>query len=194
MLDDIPPEYQTLPQRMLDAMQENWLELEKQPYWMDIQRTTKNRLVDVLDQGVVDGLNGNQFSNRIREAFGGQASLQRANSIARTETTGAMNAGHQAGYDMLADDALMLGKTWSAILDLDLRNSHKATHNQTVPAKAMFQIPYPTSKGGKGKRKQRKRKPGAGGFEEAPWPGYWGLSPGNRVNCRCTTLAALNLE
>lgn len=118
-------------------------------------------------------------------------SRQRAEAIARTETTGAMNTGHQAGYELLDDDGLIGGKSWDSVADGDVRESHTLAHTQTVKVREHVRLALPAPSSG------RRRKAIGDGFETCPFPGWWWLTPANRVNCRCTTLAAFeaaNLE
>jgi hypothetical protein len=92
----------------------------------------------------------------------------RAMAIARTEVTGAFNAGHDATYRALAADGLISGKTWLATLDGDARETHARNHEKTVPADGEFDV----------------------GGHSAPYPGHHKLPAKERVRCRCTTVAA----
>lgn len=185
-VDDVLRNF-SLPKAVLDAIEGNWNELEQQPFWRAIQVTTEVRVTAVLNETI--GLGPRAAGKVIRETLGETAfPRERANAIARTETTGAMNAGTMAGMEELAADGLLSGKTWDALLDDDLRASHQQAHEQTVGVREMFKLPLPTPAGGR----RRRRKDFADGFETAPFPGHWQLSAGNRVNCRCTILSAFS--
>jgi hypothetical protein len=152
-------------QRILGALDD----LESQDYWQAIQLETERRLVDVIQAGIAEGLNSYSIGMRIREHLGGYEARKRAYKIARTETTGAMNAGHVAQMQSLG--AAVEGKKWLSITDKDARESHAAANGQTVRG---VDTPFII-----------------GGYE-APYPGHWSLPAGERVNCRCTVLSVLN--
>ena len=101
-------------------------------------------------------------------ALGGPAEV-RSKAIARTETTMAFNAGHQASYEAMADDGAVSGKTWLAIINNVARDMHVEANEQTVPVKADFTV----------------------GGSKAAYPGDWRLPAEERVNCRCTTVSEL---
>jgi hypothetical protein len=88
-------------------------------------------------------------------------------TIARTETTGSLNAGHNAALESIADSGDVLGKEWLAIGDSDTRDSHLTAHGQVVPVKGNFTV----------------RSFGC------PYPGWYGLPAQERVRSRCTTVA-----
>jgi hypothetical protein len=105
-----------LPERVQAAIELAWGELETQDYWRVIQATTAEHLTKIIGAAIDDGLNGREMSRRIEQALGGLARV-RADAIARTETTAAYNAGHEASYAALAEDGLRLparsGWRWS---------------------------------------------------------------------------------
>lgn len=158
-----------IPQAMLARIRQALAELEQQPYWLDLQRETEARLVEIILQGIEEGVGNYRIGMNIREHLGGKPANRRAQRIARTEVTGALNAGHQAAYDELADSGELRGKEWLTIGDSDVRQSHQALSNQVVGARENFNV---------------------GGYE-APYPGHWSLPPEHRIHCRCTTVAAL---
>jgi SPP1 gp7 family putative phage head morphogenesis protein len=164
--DYIPDE---MPERMKAAIRSALDELEQQPYWKAIQAATSDRVADLIRGGIDSGQSGSEMAKAIREALGGDGAKVRAKAIARTETTGAFNAGHQATFDYLDDEGLIAGKTWLAITDNRLRESHAALNNVTVRAKDEFDV----------------------GGSPAPYPGHFSLPPEERVNCRCTVIGAI---
>ncbi len=74
----------------------------------------------------------------------------------------------------LIAQGLFSGRTWTTVGDDDVRDTHVAMGGKVAEGLAMFVVPSP-----------------AGGTEEAPYPGWHGLSAGNRVNCRCTAISVL---
>jgi len=156
-----------LPQSVKDSIAAAFDELSEQEYWQAIQATTEQQLTTIIQGGIEEGLNGFYMRKRIQEALGDIGKV-RAAAIARTETTQAFNAGHQAAYDGLAADGLISGKTWLAAPDQDTRETHAALDGVTVGPGEDFDV----------------------GGNPAPYPGHWGLPAEERVNCRCTTVAA----
>jgi len=137
-------------------------ELEAQDYWEAIQQATSERLARLVEEGIEEGLNQYDLTKRINEALGGMAK-SRAAAIARTETTGAFNAGHQAAFTSLGDQ--ITGKIWLAVMDEHTRESHAALNGKLVAVDGEFDI------GGR-------------------FPGEVSLPPEDRINCRCTVVAA----
>lgn len=156
-----------LPQSVKDAITAAFDDLNEQEYWRAIQATTEQQLTSIIQQGIDEGLNGFYMRKRIQQALG-ELSKVRAAAIARTETTAAFNSGHQAAYDGLAADGLVTGKTWLAAPDKDTRETHAALDGVTVGPSEDFDV----------------------GGSPAPYPGHWSLPAEERVNCRCTTVAA----
>lgn len=144
-------------------------ELEQQDYWLNIQSETETNLRAIIDQAVDDKLGNYQLGMLIREHLGGFAANKRSQRIARTETTGAMNAGHLAYDEELINEGIVTMKEWSSVLDDDCRESHAALDGTKVPARADFIV----------------------GSSPAPHPGHWSLPAKERVNCRCTVLSVL---
>lgn len=91
----------------------------------------------------------------------------RATVIARTETLGALSAGREDAFAMVAET---LGgdfeHTWLATLDLRVRTAHKLADKQSVPLGTPFIV----------------------GDEPLMRPGDPNGSPENVIQCRCTTL------
>lgn len=158
-----------LPAYLKDAILDFMGELEERPYWKLVQAGTNEQISMVVAKGLEDGLSGSEMAKEILKQLGGNASKARAEAIARTETTGAMNAGHQAGYEYLAEDELLTGKTWLVIDDDRLRESHADLSEVTVGVNEDFDV----------------------GGNPAPYPGHYSLPAEERVNCRCTTIAAI---
>lgn len=156
----------SLPEYMYEGILKSLGKLEEQPYWKAIQAGTNEQISMVIGKGIEDGINGKQMAKLILKELGGDAAKTRAEAIARTETTGAMNAGHQVGYEDLAEDGLITGKTWLSVSDDRTRESHDEMNDETVGVKDKF------SNG-------------------SDYPGDPSLPAEERVNCRCTTIAAI---
>lgn len=155
-----------LPAGIKKAISAAFSELEIQPYWKAIQSATSAQLTGLLRKAMNDGVNGRQMAERVRKSLGDTGKV-RAAAIARTETTSAYNAGHQVAYEDLADDDLITGKKWKAIVDKFTRNAHFKLNGVSVGVGAKFNV----------------------GGTMAPYPGWHGLPAKQRINCRCTTLA-----
>ena len=87
-----------------------------------------------------------------------------ATRIIQTEGTAAINAGMNAVY-LQAQDLGVNGKfIWSAVNDMRTRPDHAAMQGEEKQPDGFFNGP---------------------GGERAPYPGWVGLSAGQRINCRC---------
>jgi len=146
------------------------------PYWADMQQETRRRLAGALKESIENRENLYHLTVRIGDGAGGvlgeESNTARALRIARTETTGALNAGHQVELDELAQDGVVTGKEWSAILDGVTRDSHAAMHGRRVAPGEMFVV----------------------NGHAAPYPGHHSLPAEERVSCRCTILSVIAAE
>jgi len=125
------------------------------------QRMVANQLKAGLDKG--EGLNG--LTNRIREVLG--SNRQRALSIARTQTAGAIGSGRHVGMK----DAGIELKIWLTSGDKDVRETHRDAgkrYAKGIPLDEPFVI----------------------GGDFLMHPAEAGGSPANVINCRCVELAA----
>jgi hypothetical protein len=164
--DDMPD----LPPETLAGLRRALSELEQQDYWRAIQDETEAQLTKIISDAIEERLGTYAIGMRIREHLGGIAANKRAQKIARTESTGAMNSGHMAFAEELIADGIVTGKEWSSILDNDCRESHAALNGKVVPARGMFIV----------------------GSSPAPHPGHWSLPARERVNCRCVVLSVFS--
>lgn len=162
-----------LPEYARDAIETALLELSEQGYWRDIQQATQTSIIDIVREGLEKGDAGHTIAKAIRQALG-QAAKVRARAIARTESSGALNAGHYSGLLSLAQDdpdGLLTGKTWLAVNDNDTRADHSALHETTIDVKTDFDV----------------------GGSAAPYPAHHSLPPEQRVNCRCTVIGSFDV-
>ena len=93
------------------------------------------------------------MSVRIRELLGGFDARKRAKKIARTETTMALNAGHEAEREELIASGLESGKQWLTIGDSEVRAKHAALSGNVVAPREDFSV----------------------GGSLARYPGHWSL-------------------
>ena len=135
-----------------------------QDYWDDIAEDTRTKIADMIADGLDDSKTLREIVSDVREAINGNG--YRARLIARTETTGALNAGHFAAQSR--DTATRIRtKQWVSIIDDVTRPEHAELDGTEVDKDEDFDV----------------------GGEKAPFPGFYGLSPGMRCNCRCTLVA-----
>ncbi len=154
---------QSVKQRILQSLEDS----TSQPYWEDIQRGVEADLRAVIEAGITEGLSTYQIGMNIRQHVGGFEARKRAYKIARTETGGALNAGHVAAMESLG--SAVTSKKWVSIGDKDTRETHEQAHGQTVPVNGQFIV--------------------AG--HECDYPGQYSLPPEERIHCRCTTISVL---
>ncbi len=88
---------------------------------------------------------------------------KRAQRIVRTETSAALNAGHQAQVDTLEANGLPVVKSWTSVGDRDVRDSHAAMDGVQVRGKENFNL----------------------GGHLVPYPAHCSLPAQERVRCRC---------
>ena len=160
----------SLPDELIEAIRQFFDELIIQDYWKDINRTTLTNLSRALETGILEGDTISEMSNRVFAAMGDDANRHRAARIARSETTGALNAGHHATRQMLASDGSVVGSEWLTVGDIDVRGNRledKFTHVIMHEVKVKIGKDFDVS------------------GEKAPYPGHHSLSAGNRINCRC---------
>jgi Phage Mu protein F like protein len=156
-----------LPENMRAAIR-NEVELTlREPYWHRIADDDTREIVqDAINNALENQLGGEgRLSKLISSATGGDISRSRARRIARTETTGAANAGQDAVLEGMAREGIRLGKEWLSIADASCRTSHMAMNGVRVgPGERFLVGPLRTP---------------------APFPGFRGLPADERVNCRC---------
>lgn len=155
-----------LPSRVLASIKGFLGTLERQAFWVRIQEETTTRLSSVIQAGIEQGDSLREIVKSVREGLGGDNAKVRARAIARTETTGCLNAGHYEARQTLIEDGLIGGSEWLALSGA--RPAHAALDGVVVKAGELYNV----------------------GGERAPYPGYYGLSAAQRINCRCTTVAS----
>jgi HK97 family phage portal protein len=141
-----------------------------------IQETTRDRLIEVIEEGIKKGIEEGesivQIEKRIEKMIENDFALsipKRLEYIVRTETLGAMNFGHICGYEQ---SGVVEGKEWLATMDERVRDAHAEADGQIVGMDEPFVV----------------------GGEVLEYPGDPAGSPENVINCRCTVLPVLKEE
>lgn len=157
-----------LPEFLKEKASEFFDELFGLDYWMEIDETTRDHIEVILRDGIERGVSIRDIAKQIEEDEG--YSRSRAINVARTETGGARNAGSVAAIEALGEETgLPITKEWLSTMSNTTRETHAAADGQEVPADGLFTV----------------------GDETAPYPGYHGLSAGERCNCLCSCLSGL---
>lgn len=129
-----------------------------------ISTHTRYLIQQALVQANAERLDIRATARRIRGVIGGKRGERRSMLIARTETTRAANAGHEAGAEASGIDLM---KIWVATADARTRDAHRAMIGRAaIPKQARFVV------GGVSMR----------------YPGDPVGGAGNCVNCRCRVL------
>lgn len=127
-----------------------------------ITQTTRDQIRRVLVQANTENVDVRTAATRLRTLLGGKGARRRALLIARTETTRAASAGHEAGAQ---STSLKLNKIWITTADSRTRESHRLMiRSKPVPKDGHFIV--------NGKHMKFPGDP-AGGASEV-------------CNCRCT--------
>jgi len=168
----ISPEQIRLPKKVRAAMDVQKAIILKQPYWRDIADTYRDQIANKVQKGIEDGKSTDEIADELKESLGEDGSKARAENIARTETTGFLQAGQQAAREELADAGVIKGKTWLSIIDDDTREDHVEANGQTVAFDEPFVV----------------------GGEECDYPGDVSLSPEQRCRCRCCSTSVLDSD
>lgn len=142
-----------------------------QSHWRSLPRGVRDDLASVLGQSIEAGESASQAVERLRETMPDLNKI-RALRIARTETTGALNAGQQVTRNRLARQGLVTKKEWIATLDGSTRQTHTDSNGQQVEATGLFTL----------------------GNQTARFPGDFSLSGEERANCRCVSVSITVVE
>ena len=134
----------------------------EEDYWLRIPETTRDDIEYTLEQGIEDGLSIREIARRIQEDHGGAYSKSRATMVARTEMTGAMNAGHTEGIRQAYEGTgVEPAKEWLSVMGTTTRDTHADADGQQRPVDEDFDI----------------------GGHPAAFPGDARLPAGERCNC-----------
>lgn len=131
----------------------------------ELTETSKSAIQNALEEGYVQGLNGDRLATLIRRSVYNVISRARSVTISRTETTTASNLGKEIGArEWLGEDNGY--QQWIGREDERERHAHFTLNDQIIPVGDNWNV----------------------GGELATMPGDTKLSGGQRINCRCTRL------
>lgn len=151
-----------LPKEVRDAVNEFTEDILDEGFWRDVSDRQREQIARIIRVGVKTGLSHEDIAARLELEIP-LLDADRAMNIARTESTGAINAGAAAVRDKLAADGLLKGKEWISVMDAHVREAHFGADGQVVANDDMFLV----------------------GGEHCLYPGDVALSPANRCGCRC---------
>ena len=155
------------PEWMKDKIQERLDETFSQPYWKEINDTTKGTIDGFLSRSLKDGLSIEEMAKQMSEEYGADYPKSRGRNIARTEAGNALNGARSDAIDGLIKDLGLeesVKKIWLSILGNTTRDAH--AHLHLVPA-------------------DKEGRWYLNGIA-CRWPGDITLGPGDRCNCQCT--------
>lgn len=141
----------------------------------DVNKTTAGRIKRTLQKGLEGGETLAELGSRIDAILGTEAAGKpgRGYVIAQTEMHEAISAGRAEGMKQSGVD----GKKWLSAGGPTVRRAHRFaeadTRNDPIPLDELFDLVDED-----------------GALERARYPGDSSLSPGNRINCSCVSLAA----
>lgn len=127
----------------------------------NVTETTKAAIRAAVETGRAQGMGTRQIAKLIQESTFGEITKTRAQTIARTETVGALNAGEMASAHQ---SGVMRSKTWVHQRVGQSRPNHRAIDGVTLDIGAAFNL----------------------GSVGAQHPHAPGLPAREVVNCRCT--------
>lgn len=150
-------------------------EVANKPWWSLAISEIMDETRELIRAAGNDGFSTREITDYLIETIP-DLTEYRAERIALTEATGAVNAG--AHSTRLSMASMVAEVEWSAVLDMETRGTraddrfnHVAMNGVRVPFGEDFDI----------------------GGESAPFPGHHSLSAANRINCRCITLTHLRI-
>ena len=127
-----------------------------------ITKTSEKAVRQIVSKGIKDGLSNDDIAKQIKRA--NDFSINRARTIAQTETTRSINRATNESYNIFSEaENVQISKEWIASRDDRVRETHQALDGQTVAVNDDFEI-----------------------------DGYSGSAPANfgepemDINCRCT--------
>ena len=124
-------------------------------------------MTDIVRRGLDAGSTISDMQAELQQAYA--FSPQRARTIARTESTRALNAGATQAMSQAKDEGVpVVGKMWLSSRDGAVREAHMELDGQTVGVEESFDV--------EGKK--------------AAYPGSFGDSSLD-VSCRCTVIAVM---
>lgn len=150
---------------VLDPRVTRFVERRAQRFAQQVNRTTWSRLRDSLNRGIANGESIAELAERVSTVMEDRIRSS-AETIARTETISAFNAGTAEAWQQ---SGVVSKKGWLATLDPRTREAHAEAHGQVVGLDEPFIV----------------------GGEALMYPGDSSGSPDNIINCRCTMYAVV---
>jgi hypothetical protein len=135
---------------------------------MEITRTTSKKVRKIVENGLLNGDSIDQIASTIKSdsSFG----IKRSRTIARTESTKAVNMATDQAYQTAATNGINIRKEWLSSRDDKVRDTHAELDGQTVGVNEDFIV----------------KSTGA----TAPSPAAFGEAAED-INCRCTIVAVI---
>lgn len=154
----------------VDSLGDTFSEL----YWSDVPETTATDIYNVLVSAIREGRSIPWIASEIARQCGPAYSVTRARNVARTEMTGAMNAGHVAGMVQIQEETgLPIGKEWVSVMGSTTRDSHAAADGQqSADPDGLFRL----------------------ASYSVPYPGHHSLPAAERCNCQCTAISSIVMD
>lgn len=132
----------------------------------EITETTAGQIREVIADAIEQGWSTDKTTKAIKETYEDFGRV-RAETIARTETSNAVNHGkHKAAEETAAETGLELERVWSAVNDGRTREAHSNANGQVRKMGAAFLV----------------------GGESLMYPGDPAGSAANVIRCRCTQI------
>jgi phage portal protein BeeE len=157
-------------------------------YWRsNVTGTTRQRLRDILLRAIEEGWTPEDTATYISEDSENLFNEVRAERIARTEITAALAGGQWSVQEDLIARNIVQGRQWVAIRDRNTREMHLEVAGQMIVQRGGHWVVLDED----GTQVGEGRLFILSNGERARFPGDPGLSPENRVNCRCTVTSVL---
>lgn len=163
---ELPPGVATdLPLWMQEEISNQLQDTFSQPYWMEIDETTRNDIQSVLDNGLRNGVSIRDMAKAISESSP-DYSLRRGRLVARTESGHALNGARDAAYTRMKNElpeevSQHINKSWLSVLGNTTRDAHADLDGTEADENGMFNL----------------------NGVDIPWPGHVSLPAGDRCNC-----------
>lgn len=133
----------------------------------DLSDTLKMDIRRDITNGIMQGDGIGAMMNRIRKSM--NTNVNRAETIARTETTRVMGQSRNEGFNEAEKMGIKFKKVWISATDKRTRKSHARLNEESV----------------------RQDRPFSNGLM---FPGEPGADPSEVINCRCTMIADVETE
>lgn len=149
-----------------------------QPWWVRIQNESVDDMRGIIEESVRNGDSLQVTAQKVEQGLR-DAAPGRASRIARSESTGLVNAGAYYQRQESSLDGFITGSEWSSVLDQATRGTqrsdkfnHVVMDGVKVSNGELFNVQG----------------------ELTPFPGHYGMSAANRANCRCICISTTVLD